>query len=67
MMHFLRPEPGLQMQYSPNGLDWTPYDRNPLFPSWGGDVEVLTYDAIDDKYLLFGRYGGRPGSGHPDF
>ncbi len=67
MLHFLRPERGLYMQYSANGFDWSPYERNPMFPDWGGDVEVLTYDPIGDKYVLFGRHGGRPGSAHPDF
>ena len=31
------------------------------FPDWLGDVEILTYDSIDDKYVLYGRYGARPG------
>ncbi len=58
---------GLSIAFSPDGIDWTPYEGNPLIPEWGSDVEVLTYDPIDQKYLLYGRYGGQSGSsGHPD-
>ena len=46
---------GLCLAYSANGIDWTLNKEEPLFPSWGGDVEVLTYDPIDKKYVLFGR------------
>ena len=52
---------GLCMAFSPDGIDWTPWEGNPLFPVWLGDVEILTYDSIDEKYVLYGRYGGRPG------
>ena len=52
---------GLCMAFSPDGIDWTPWEGNPLFPVWLGDVEILTYDPIDDKYVLYGRYGARPG------
>ena len=58
---------GLRMDVSPNGIDWTPNEANPIIPGWRSDVEVLTYDPEDDKYVLWGRYGGTPGSGHPDF
>ena len=55
------------MMFSPNGIDWTPYDGNPLIGSWGSDVEILTYDPIDEKYVLFGRYGSSSGgSTHPE-
>ncbi len=58
---------GLGIAYSPDGIDWTPYEGNPIIPEWGSDVEVLTYDPFDEKYLLYGRYGGQSGSGsHPD-
>ena len=71
MMYFhnVRGRPGSEMclAFSPNGIDWTPYEGNPIFPLWMGDVEILTYDPIDKKYLMFGRYGGRPGSSHPDY
>ena len=46
---------GMSMQFSPNGIDWTPYEGNPVIPYWAGDVEILTHDPIDGKYLLFGR------------
>ena len=52
---------GLCMAFSPDGIDWTPYEGNPLIPEWMGDVEILTYDEIDDKYVLYGRHRGSPG------
>ena len=58
---------GVCLAFSPNGTDWTPYDGNPIFESWGGDVEMLTYDAVDKKYIIYGRYGGQSGpSPHPE-
>ncbi len=46
---------GMSMRFSPNGIDWTPYEENPVIPYWAGDVEILIYDPIDRKYVLFGR------------
>ena len=46
---------GMSMDFSPNGIDWTPYEGNPVIPYWAGDVETLTYDAVDGKYVLYGR------------
>lgn len=58
---------GVCLAFSPNGTDWTPYDGNPIFESWGGDVEMLTYDPIDSKYIIYGRYGGQSGTSlHPE-
>ena len=58
---------GLHLQYSANGIDWTPHKNNPVIPSWQGDVGILTYDNIDRKYVLWGRLGGAAGgSAHPD-
>ena len=57
---------GLRMAFSPNGIDWTPYEGNPVIPDWISDVQILTWDPIDHKYVLWGRYGGSSGgSGHP--
>ena len=59
---------GLCLAFSPDGIDWSPYEGNPISPVWLGDVEILTYDPIDEKYVIFGRYGGHPAmSPHPDF
>ena len=46
---------GLSIAYSQNGIDWTPFEGNPVIPYWAGDVEILTYDPIDEKYVLYGR------------
>ena len=59
---------GLCLAFSPNGTDWTPYEGNPISPIWLGDVEILTYDSVTEKYVIFGRYGGHPAmSAHPNF
>ena len=58
---------GLWLQYSGDGKDWTPADSKALIPDWRGDVSVLTYDPIDEKYVLHGRYGSSAGeSAHPE-
>jgi hypothetical protein len=57
---------GLHLAFSPNGIDWTPYAGNPLIKKWGSDVEILTYDPIDRKYVLFGRADGKEWVEHPE-
>jgi hypothetical protein len=57
---------GLCMSHSPDGVDWTVHDGNPVLPEWQSDVEILTYDPIDRKYVLWGRYSAPPLSSHPD-
>jgi hypothetical protein len=58
---------GLSIAFSPNGIDWTPYESNPLLSNWGSDVEILTFDPVDCKYILFGRADSKWGGYHPDF
>ncbi|CAI8014644.1 hypothetical protein GBAR_LOCUS9140 [Geodia barretti] len=43
------------MQVSSDGVRWQPHPANPIIPYWAGDVEILTYDPIDRKYVLYGR------------
>jgi len=57
---------GVSMAFSPNGIDWTPYAGNPILPYWGSDVQILTYDEIDHKYLIHGRAESFHLSPHPD-
>ena len=58
---------GLSIAFSPNGIDWTPYEHNPIIPTWIGDVSILTYDDEDGKYVMYGRAGGAGGRSNPDF
>lgn len=59
---------GLSLAFSPDGIDWTVHEENPVVPGWISDVCILTRDPIDAKYLLFGRAGGVAGSSsHPGF
>ena len=46
---------GLCMQVSEDGVRWRPHPANPIIPYWAGDVQILTYDPIDRKYVLYGR------------
>ncbi len=39
----------------------------PIVSDWGSDVEILTYDAIERKYVLYGRADHPWNSTHPDF
>ncbi len=36
-------------------MRWQPHPANPIIPYWAGDVEILTYDPIDRRYVLYGR------------
>lgn len=57
---------GLCMAHSPDGVNWTPFEGNPIIPDWLSDVQILTWDPVDAKYVLWGRFGGASGgSGHP--
>ena len=59
---------GLGLATSGNGLDWTRHPANPIIPEWAADCQVLTYDSIDEKYVLWGRYGDSAGEAwHPEF
>ncbi len=59
---------GLCLAFSPNGIDWTHYSGNPIFPVWMGDAEILYRDPLTRQYVIFGRYGGQAGSSqHPEF
>ena len=40
---------GLCMAVSPDGIDWTPDERNPVISEWLSDVQILTYDPDDEK------------------
>ena len=46
---------GLCMQVSEDGVRWQPHPANPIIPYWAGDVQILTYDPVDRKYVLYGR------------
>ena len=63
-----RVKEGLCLSFSENGLDWTPFEGNPLIAEWAADVQVLTYDSEAQHYVLWGRYGDSAGEAwHPDF
>ena len=53
---------GLALAFSRDGIEWERYEGNPIIPEWAADCQVLTYDAIDDKYVLWGRYGESAGT-----
>ncbi len=58
---------GLWLEHSGDGKDWKPADSKALIPGWRGDVSTLTYDPIDEKYVLHGRYGrSARDTRHPD-
>jgi hypothetical protein len=58
---------GLDLAFSPNGIDWTPYPHNPVVSDWGSDVEQLTYDSLRKKYVVLGRADAPWYSPHPKF
>jgi hypothetical protein len=58
---------GLSIAFSPNGIDWTPFEGNPIISDWGSDVEILTRDPVTRAYVLYGRADHPWNSSHPDF
>ena len=59
---------GLGLATSGNGLDWSRHPASPIIPEWAADCQVLTYDELDEKYVLWGRYGDSAGEAwHPEF
>lgn len=58
---------GLSLAFSPDGTDWTPYEGNPIITEYGSDVQILTYDPIERRYVLMGRADAPWWSPHPDF
>jgi hypothetical protein len=57
---------GVSLAFSPNGIDWTPFEGNPIVTHWGGDAQILTYDPIDRKYVLNGRADMKWATSHPE-
>jgi len=58
---------GLDLAFSPDGIDWTPYPGNPVVSDWGSDVEQLTWDPLINKYVVMGRADAPWYSPHPNF
>ena len=42
---------GYGVMFSPDGLDWTPYEHNPIMQ--GGDIATCTYDPVTQEYIAF--------------
>ena len=58
---------GWHLAFSPNGVDWTKYEDNPIITECGSDVVILTWDPVDKKYVLMCRAVHEADSPHPDF
>ena len=43
---------GLSLAFSADGINWTPYEDNPIIAEYGSDVEILTWDPIDGQYVM---------------
>lgn len=55
---------GLNLAFSPNGIDWTPFEGNPVIPDWADDMQQVYFDPIDKKFICYGRGGGRLATGY---
>ena len=56
---------GLSLAFSPDGIQWMPYEGNPILREYGSDVEILTWDPIDEHYVLTCRAIHVADSPHP--
>jgi len=55
----------LCIAYSPDGIDWRPYEGNPVIPDWGGDMQQVSYDPYDGKFVCYGRARPHHSLGYP--
>ena len=52
--HHDRPRHGIWVAFSPDGLNWTDYENNPVVPIWGsGDTFGLMRDPGTKQYWLY--------------
>ncbi|MBI1928880.1 hypothetical protein HYR99_32125 [Candidatus Poribacteria bacterium] len=48
---------GMWVSFSPDGIHWTNYERNPVIPLGSDTTQSLVWDAQRQKYVVFGRFG----------
>ena len=49
-----RPRHGIWVAFSPDGLNWTDYENNPVVPIWAsGDTFGLMRDPVSKQYWLY--------------
>ena len=58
-------EMGLAWACSGDGINWTPFAENPVELVWGSDVQMLTYDDEQGRYVIYGRCHYAAESGNP--
>lgn len=57
---------GLCLAYSPDGLNWTLEEQNPVSTIWGSDVLTMLWDEDLGKYVIYGRAHYAAETGNPD-
>lgn len=51
------PTDGMHVAFSPDGIDWTPYENNPVMKLGSDTGQVVVYDEEIQRYVAFGRFG----------
>ncbi|NUM55602.1 MAG: hypothetical protein HUU46_18305 [Candidatus Hydrogenedentes bacterium] len=65
------PDDGMHVAFSPDGIHWTPYAKNPVMKHGSDTGQVVLWDPAIRRYVAYGRFGagGRKvaRSDSPDF
>jgi hypothetical protein len=51
------PKDGMHVAFSPDGIHWKPYDKNPVMKHGSDTGQVVLYDHRLQRYVAFGRFG----------
>ena len=51
---------GFCVAFSPDGVNWTPYEGNPVIARYCDTNQNVLYDEKLGKYVAFSRFGSGP-------
>lgn len=51
------PDDGMHVAFSPDGIHWKPYEKNPVMKHGSDTGQVVLWDPRIERYVAFGRFG----------